>query len=185
MTDQSLKKRREALEKRLTKQIRQYNKELLLQNINIFVSMFVVFPLLIAAVLFLFGVVFDKATDAAQIQPILQFKEFLFSFVMSNEPFHIIITTFAVFVVCMLVFYQFAASIRLTSKQMNLATYVLAVSKQHQLLKYKAIHKELEFRAMSYKEFDKVTNVLQILKHIAIESFDTVEEKTIIRISDW
>jgi hypothetical protein len=183
-SNQDFNRRRYLLTSRLEEQVKTYNHKLLIQNIN--VTFFVVlFPFLFGGVFFLLGYIIDQAASATGLIVIADYLNWGIEFGKTNSTFHMILIMIGVFFIIGIIIYHFQAAITFSKKELELAGYILAITHKNGITTYQKLRKEIEFRTMTYSQFDNVTDALQKLEHLRTEKKDTKDETIIIRDSNW
>jgi hypothetical protein len=181
---QDIERRRVLLKERLKAQIHNFNKKLLIQNVNIAIFLFM-FPVLLLGVFYLFGTIITSAAHATQSEALIGAVDWLEAFIKTNSTFHLLLIGIGVFVIIGIVIYHFNIMINFSTDELNLASYILAATRPNFVTNYQKLRKQIEFRKLSYTQMDNVVHSLQRLKHIHVEEKETQDLKTIIRDSNW
>lgn len=185
MQETDLKRRRELLTKRLKEQIKTFNRKSLLQILNYLFFIFIILPIILGGLGYLFVNIFSSAIDVTQIDFLLRFKDGGISFLTTNSLFHMIIVAVFVVVVLLMILHYWYTRIDFNAIEMALAGYILTNIKQNQVISYQAVHKEIEFRGLTFTQIDKVAYSLHRLQHVYVDEKDDISQKIIIRNSDW
>lgn len=185
MSEPEFNRRRDLLTQRLKEQIKNYNINLLKQNVNIVIFVLVILPLILGSVFYLFAYIIDHAVNVTHVDRAIQIKDFILLFITANKYFHLVIFLVVVAFILLMVNYHYFVSINFTADELSFAGFIIAKTNKNMVLQYQNLHKEVEFRKLTYKQFDKVTNALAALRHTHVEEKGTIEQKVIIRDSDW
>ncbi|MEW5821671.1 MAG: hypothetical protein AB1782_15870 [Cyanobacteriota bacterium] len=185
MVEPDFARRRDLLTQRLIEQIKTYNKKLFMQIFNYLFFIFIILPFILGAIFYLFGAVITSAVDHLNNPILNKFKEGGWELIVSNQYVHMILVAVAIVVFVLVILHYIYSKINFNNKEIQLAGFILAKVRKNQVITYQVLHKEIEFRSLSYKQFDNVSYGLQRLEHVRIEDRGEIENKLIIRDSSW
>lgn len=185
MTDQNFDRHRSRLKERLVEQIKSFNRKLLVQIINTMFFIVILLPFMLGTTLYLLGTIFSNAATSTHAGSLIAIKDMVWNFVSTSSTFHTIIIIVGIIVIVLLVIHYLKTSVKFTSKELALASYILAKTKENHVANYNSLRKETEFRSFSYPQIDKVVCALNRLGHVFIEEKESIDKRLIIRRSDW
>lgn len=185
MSTEDLTRRRDLLSRRLKEQMGTFNRGVLLQVVNYAFFILVILPLVICGILFLLGHIFYNAAKATKTEMFVDLSHAVGSFIMHDQIFHIAMVILAVVILSLMALHFFNTQIRLTSAEMKLAGFLLAKLGNNEVMNFKTIHKEIEFRNLTYQQIQHVAVSLKRLNHALIEEKDALESNIFIKTSEW
>lgn len=184
MSNSEIQRRRDLLTQRLIEQSKRFNKDLLRQNLSLAFFVCVALPGIIIAFLFLVYLVLNNMSINGNEQ-ITQIVTGALTFIKTNNILHVVALVIGVFVLTGIVLFHFSFHITFTPDELKLAGYILTITHKNGIVNYQNLHKEIEFRKLTFKEFDKVVGHLEKLHHVHLNDNENPELKVIIRDSDW
>lgn len=185
MSDQNFDRHRSRISGRLVEQIKSFNAKLLVQIMNTMFFIVILLPFMLGATLYLLGTIFSNAATYTHTDSLISIKDVVWNFVSTSSMFHTIILIVGIVVIVLMVFHFLNTRVIFTTKELALASFILAKTKESQITTYHTLRKEAEFRAFSYQQIDKVAYALNRLGHVLIEPKESIEKRLIIRRSDW
>ena|SRR3989339_526456 len=185
MTDQNFDRHRSRLKDRLVEQIISYNRKLLVQIMNTMFFIVILLPFMLCSTLYLLGTIFSNAATSTHSNSLISIKDTIWTFISTSSLFHTIIIIVAIIVIVMLVIHYIKTSVKFSPKELDLAAFILAKTKENHVTNYNSLRKEIEFRTFTYPQIDKVACALNRLGHVFIEEKESIEKRLLIRRSDW
>ncbi|MGD9582038.1 MAG: hypothetical protein AB7V50_11755 [Vampirovibrionia bacterium] len=142
MADQNFDRHKGRMNDRLIEQIKTFNKKLLIQIINTMFFIVILLPFIIGTVIYLLGTIFSNAATFTHANTLISIKDTIWVFVSTNSMFHCIIGSVVIIVLILMCFHFFNTRVSFNSKELDLASFILAKVKQNQVTTYNMLRKE-------------------------------------------